>query len=137
MRRLLIALVSLVLASCTEAGPPVADEAARVPAETLAEENLGITGLPLAEEISTGREIAEDQCSRCHGLDRQEARRTDAPALRHVLDSYDSEALKESFRDGIKVGHPDMPEFEFSPMGVDMLLSYLVSIQEPEPETAE
>lgn len=133
MRSLTIALVPLALAACTETRPPAPDEATPLPVETPAEENLGITGLPLAEEIATGHDIAEDQCSRCHGLGREEARRTDAPPLRHVLSEYDSEALKESFRDGIKVGHPDMPEFEFSPMEVDFLLSYLVSIQEPVP----
>jgi hypothetical protein len=32
-----------------------------------------------------------------------------------------------------KVGHPDMPQFHFGPLGADVLLTYLKSIQEPEP----
>lgn len=134
MRRLTLALLPLVLVACAETTPPAGGQAEPAPAAIQPEESLGLTGLPLAEEIATGREIAEDQCARCHGLDQEDARRSDAPALRHVLAEYDGEALKESFRDGIKVGHPDMPEFEFSPMGVDMLLAYLTSIQVPESE---
>lgn len=131
MRRMMIALVPLVLAACAETGTPPAEPAGE---SVTPDENLGLTGLPLADEIAAGHEIAEDKCSRCHGLDNEDARRTDAPPLRNVLARYDSEALRENFRDGIKVGHPDMPEFEFSPMGADLLLSYLISIQTPEGE---
>ena len=135
MRRLMIALLPLALATaCAETEPPASAQTEPVPAEIPPEGNLGLTGLPLAEEIVAGHEIADDQCARCHGLDQEPPRRPDAPALRHVLSDYDSEALKESFRDGIKVGHPDMPEFMFDPRGADLLLSYLVSIQEPEGE---
>ncbi|MCB9963177.1 MAG: cytochrome c, partial [Hyphomonas sp.] len=64
----------------------------------------------------------------------EDARRPDAPPLRHLLAEYDPEALKDDFREGVKVGHPDMPQFEFSPMETDMLLSYISSIQAPEAE---
>ena len=132
MRRLMIALVPLALAACAGTGTPATPASAEE--SVTPDENLGLTGLPLADEIVAGHEIAEEQCSRCHGLDKEEARRPDAPPLRNVLAQYDSEALRENFRDGIKVGHPDMPEFEFSPMGADLLLSYLISIQTPEGE---
>jgi len=131
MRRLMIALIPLVLAACAETTPPAEDRAEPLQAELPPEETLGITGMALDEEIAQGHEIAEAECSRCHGLDKEPPPRTDAPPLRHVLADYDPEALKEDFRDGIKVGHPDMPQFDFDPMGADMLLSYLISIQEP------
>lgn len=131
MRRLMIALIPLALAACAETTPPVEEQAERLQAEVPPEENLGITGIPVAEEIAQGHEIAEAECSRCHGLDKEPPPRTDAPPLRRVLADYDPEALKEDFRDGIKVGHPDMPQFDFDPMAADMLLSYLISIQEP------
>ncbi|MEZ5946353.1 MAG: hypothetical protein R3C13_01680 [Hyphomonas sp.] len=119
MRRLLIALVPLALAACAETAPGDA---------------VGLTGMPLAEEIVVGEEMAGEHCARCHGMGSDDAVRTDAPALRHLLSDVDSEALKDDFREGIKIGHPDMPQFEFSPMETDMLLSYIVSIQEPETE---
>lgn len=138
MPRMMIALLPLALVACAETTPP-ADAAPEAPPEALevevvTDESLGFTGLPLTEEIAAGREIASENCSRCHGLDREAPPRPDAPALRHILADYDSEALKEDFRDGIKVGHPDMPQFEFDPKGTDLLLSYLISIQEPETE---
>ena len=133
MRCMTIALVPLALVACAETRPPASGGPVSV--EAAAEEApLGVTGLPLAEEIETGRGIASDQCAGCHGMDKENAVRTDAPALRHVLADYDSEALKESFREGIKVGHPDMPDFAFSPIESDVLLSYLISIQVPEGE---
>ena len=131
MRRLMFALIPLALVACAETKPPVDEQAERLQAEVPPEENLGITGMPVAEEIIQGHEIAEAECSRCHGLDKEPPRRADAPPLRHVLADYAPEALKEDFRDGIKVGPPDMPQFDFDPMGADMLLSYLISIQEP------
>ena len=101
------------------------------------EENLGLTGLPIAEEIELGRNIASQQCASCHGLDEEDAVRPDAPPLRYLLADYDDEALAEDFRDGIKVGHPDMPQFLFGPKSTDLLLSYLISIQEPAPDMDE
>lgn len=120
MRRLILSLVPLALAACAQTAPAVSDEPE------------GLTGMLVSEEIATGETIAADQCARCHGLGQEEARRSDAPALRHVLADYEAEALRESFREGIKVGHPDMPDFTFGPMGADFLLAYLESIQETE-----
>ncbi|MCA8900834.1 MAG: cytochrome c [Hyphomonas sp.] len=126
MRRMMIALVPLALAACSQSAPPPDAEAP--------EEAHGLTGLPLAEEIAAGQGLAEDNCARCHGLGQEDPPRTDAPALRHLLTGLDSEAIKDDFREGIKIGHPDMPQFEFTPMETDMLLAYIRSIQEPETE---
>jgi len=132
MRRLIYALVplSLPLAACVQTPP---SETGPAEAEVTAEENLGLTGLPIAEEVELGRQIASSQCADCHGIDGEDARRTDAPALRYVLADYDGDALAEDFRDGLKVGHPEMPQFQFGPKSTDLLLSYLMSIQEPDP----
>jgi mono/diheme cytochrome c family protein len=130
MRRLIYALVplSLPLMGCVQTSPYEAEIA-----EVTAEENLGLTGLPVAEEVELGRQIASSQCADCHGIDKEDPHRTDAPALRYILADYDGDALAEDFRDGLKVGHPDMPQFQFGPKSTDLLLSYLMSIQEPDP----
>lgn len=121
MRSILIALVPLALIACSEASSPMAETNGPV----------GITGAPVEQEIAEGREIASHQCANCHGLDKEDALRADAPALRNVLANYDGDALKLNFESGLKVGHPDMPEFVFGPLGADVLLVYLESIQEP------
>lgn len=88
---------------------------------------------PVSQQISEGRGIASSLCANCHGLDQEDALRADAPALRHVLSTYDADMLHEDFEAGMKVGHPDMPAFVFGPLGADVLLTYLKSIQEPLP----
>ena len=46
----------------------------------------------------------------------------------------DAEALADDFREHIHVGHPDMPDFDFSPVEVDAVLAYLTSTQIDAPE---
>ncbi len=136
MRRLIYALVPLALplmAACVQTPPPEAELAEAGEIDITAEEDLGVTGLPVTEEVALGRQIASSQCADCHGIDKEDPRRTDAPALRYLLADYDGDALAEDFRDGLKVGHPEMPQFQFGPKSTDLLLSYLVSIQEPDP----
>ncbi|MBB42074.1 MAG: hypothetical protein CMF01_18535 [Hyphomonas sp.] len=132
MRRLIYALVplSLPLMGCVQTSP-YEPEIAELQAQEAQE--LGLTGLPVAEEIELGRQVAASQCADCHGIDKEDARRTDAPPLRYILADYDGDALAEDFRDGLKVGHPEMPQFQFGPKSTDLLLSYLMSIQEPDP----
>lgn len=148
MRPLILALAAtgMVLAACNRAEDTPATVAAEVPAGP--EVTLPATpaatarpvidaaalGIPMDEgSIADGREIAVHQCSNCHGLDQDASLRTDAPPLRYVLSIYPPESLAEDFRAGIHVGHEDMPDFVFGDLGIDVLLSYLVSIQEPPP----
>lgn len=88
------------------------------------------TDAPVPQQIAEGRDIASHQCANCHGLDGADALRADAMPLRHVLSAADSDLLKANFETGLKMGHPDMPHFVFGPLGADVLLTYLESIQE-------
>lgn len=91
-------------------------------------------GIPTdADSIADGRVIAVDTCSNCHGIDKEPNVRADAPPLRYVLSMYPPESLAENFRAGIHVGHEDMPDFVFGDLGMDVLLSYLITIQEAPP----
>lgn len=123
MRHLLIPLIPLALAACSQVSP----------SEPVQPEAMGTSGVPLEQEIAEGRGVASAVCANCHGLDQEDAVRPDAPALRHVLNNYDPDTLHDNFEQGLKVGHPDMPQFHFGPLGADVLLVYLKSIQEPEP----
>jgi len=97
--------------------------------------DAAVLGIPFdADSIADGREIAVHQCENCHGIDRNDNKRADAPPLRHVLSVYPPESLAENFRAGIHVGHEDMPDFVFGDLGMDVLLAYLVSIQEAPPQ---
>lgn len=133
----------LVMAACGQspaerADPPasLAEEAeAPPPAESAGPLfDVAALGIPTdADSIADGRAIAEMHCAACHGLDAEPTPRTDAPPLRHVLSLYAPDNLAEDFRAGIHVGHEDMPDFVFGDLGMDVLLAYLVSIQEAPP----
>ncbi|MBA4226740.1 MAG: hypothetical protein C0456_08910 [Hyphomonas sp.] len=95
-------------------------------------------GIPMDEaSIADGKAIAQTHCAICHGLDQDASLRADAPPLRYVLSLYSPENLSEDFRAGIHVGHETMPDFVFGDLGMDVLLAYLVSIQETPPTAVE
>ncbi len=82
--------------------------------------------------IEDGRLLAERDCSRCHAVERRGASpRPDAPVFRHILSRYRAGVLEDELVEGIKLGHPDMPQFKLNPKSVDSLIAYLRSIQQP------
>jgi len=142
MRPLLFALAATGLAfatGCTPATGAPASVPVEVPASPAAAPatpviDAAALGIPMDEgSIADGRAIAANTCGNCHGLDQDASLRPDAPPLRYVLSIYPAESLAEDFRNGIHVGHKDMPDFVFGDLGMDVLLSYLVSIQETPP----
>jgi len=88
-----------------------------------------------AQSIADGRKIAEAQCANCHALDQDaKIRPEDAPPLRYLLAQYNPDTLSQDFQNGIHVGHEMMPDFVFGPLGAEVVLAYIVSIQEEPPE---
>lgn len=87
---------------------------------------------PLAPSpVQHGRTIAQRDCSTCHAIrELGSSPRADAPPLREVLDRYSPARIEQSFREGMIVGHRDMPLFEFSQDEVDALIAYLQDIRE-------
>lgn len=146
MRLTLISLAclgALVVSGCERFAAAPAPEAPLPPAAETAPEALpplplfdaASLGIPVdADSIADGRAIAESQCSNCHGLNGDASLRADAPPLRYILSQFPPEMLAEDFRNGIHVGHEDMPDFVFGDLGMDVLLAYLVSIQETPPQ---
>lgn len=117
LNELLIAVAAIaVLASC-------------------APQSTGVEAAPGASAgsaIEDGRAVAEEQCGRCHAPGVEgDSPRADAPPFRTILSRYRADTLTEELISGIKVGHPDMPQFELNPQGVDSLIAYLKSIQTP------
>jgi mono/diheme cytochrome c family protein len=87
--------------------------------------------IPKPDLIADGKMIAISQCGACHAVGQGASPLADAPPLRQILHGYASEALAENFVNGVKLGHPDMPQFDFSPRETEALVAYLRSIQEP------
>ena len=77
-----------------------------------------------------GQAIAEANCSSCHAVGRSgDSPAPEAPPFRRLSENYRVANLEEALAEGISVGHPAMPEFQFAPDDVDALIAYLQSIQ--------
>lgn len=89
-------------------------------------------GAATAEESSPsqkGQEIAAKLCARCHAIARDdESAFAEAPPFRTFAAKWPLESLEEAFAEGIVVGHPAMPEFQFGPEDIQNLLSYIGSL---------
>ena len=81
------------------------------------------------ETIRAGYEVAGKFCARCHaiGLEGSSAHPS-APPFREIAAKGNVQNLEEALGEGIVVGHPDMPQFQFKPREVDELIAYLKSL---------
>ena len=83
----------------------------------------------MSDEAKTGREIADRFCSRCHSIGPEgNSPHESAPPFRFIVAKGKVENLEEALGEGIVVGHPDMPQFQFSPQNVGALVAYLKSL---------
>ena len=55
----------------------------------------------------------------------------EAPPFRDLHLRYDVADLTEGLVEGLVSGHPDMPEFEFTPEQADAVVAYLKSLETP------
>jgi mono/diheme cytochrome c family protein len=79
-----------------------------------------------------GRALAEGMCSQCHAVGRSgESPHAGAPAFRALDRRVDLDSFMERLREGLTVGHPDMPTFRFTREDARAFLLYLRSIQAP------
>jgi cytochrome c len=82
-----------------------------------------------AQDIGEGRKLAEQRCARCHAIDQGGASpHESAPPFRVIAAKGHVDDLQEALAEGITVGHPDMPEFEFTPDEIADFLGYLKSL---------
>lgn len=129
MRGLAVAAVMVIATGCASSEPR---EIQRLLA-TSESEHTGWTGVGSAASdaamISSGRKVAERECASCHAIDRTSASpNRDAPPLRDVLAMYDPDQLAYRFIDAMRVGHDDMPLFDFDVRSADALVAYIQSI---------
>lgn len=102
---------------------PIALILALLPGEALAETR----GTP----EQRGETLAQSLCARCHAIGAErESPHAEAPPFRDIVTLYPVEHLAEALSEGIEVGHPDMPVFEFSASAVEDLLAYFSTLAE-------
>jgi cytochrome c len=80
-------------------------------------------------DVAQGRKLAGQYCARCHAIgETGDSPHASAPPFRAIAAKGNVEDLQEALAEGITVGHPDMPEFKFTPLQIDDFLAYLTSL---------
>jgi mono/diheme cytochrome c family protein len=80
-------------------------------------------------DIATGRQLAVDHCSRCHGIDDEGFTLIQgALPLREMKRRYPQQYLAEALAKGRFEAHPEVPAFAFSSDEIAALMVYLDSI---------
>ena len=90
-------------------------------------------GKEYAEDFANaGRQIVEQECAPCHAIGAQtRSPNPDAPPMNALLARYHPDRLADDLIAGIRVGHDDMPLFDFNVIAADSLIAYLESISSP------
>ncbi|MGZ3309438.1 MAG: c-type cytochrome [Xanthobacteraceae bacterium] len=79
-----------------------------------------------------GRALAERMCATCHAVGRSgRSPHIGAPAFRQLDRRLDLDDFTARLRDGLMVGHRDMPMFHFTREDARAFVFYLRSIQAP------
>jgi mono/diheme cytochrome c family protein len=80
--------------------------------------------------VERGQDLVLHNCSMCHAVGPTGASpNASAPLFRDLHARYPIDDLAEALAEGILTGHPQMPEFVFSPDDVTAIIDYLKSIQ--------
>ena len=79
-----------------------------------------------------GFALAERMCAQCHAIGKSgESPHANAPPFRVLDRRLDLDSFMERLREGLMVGHPDMPAFRFARDDARSFVLYLRSIQGP------
>jgi cytochrome c len=79
-----------------------------------------------------GRALAEQMCSQCHAIGKNgQSPHINAPAFRALDRRLELDGFMDRLREGLTVGHPDMPMFRFTREDARAFVLYLRSIQAP------
>jgi len=85
---------------------------------------------PLSPAEQRGQTFVRANCSRCHAIDKVgPSPLSVAPPFRELHHRYQVDVLAEAFAEGIRTGHPSMPEFRLDPGQIGDVIAYLKSLE--------
>jgi cytochrome c len=77
-----------------------------------------------------GLVFVRTHCAGCHAIDRvSPSPLSAAPPFREVHRRYPVEMLEQAFAEGIRTGHPSMPEFRLDAAQIGDLIAFLKSLE--------
>jgi len=83
-----------------------------------------------AASRAQGQRLARLYCASCHAIDKvSPSPLAIAPPFRTLHERYPVETLEEALAEGIMVGHPTMPQFQFDPDQIADFLLFLKSLE--------
>lgn len=84
----------------------------------------------MSPEVQRGLAYVRTNCARCHSVDRiTDSPLRIAPPFRELHERYPVENLAEALAEGIRTGHPTMPEYRLDPGQVADVIAYLKSLE--------
>jgi cytochrome c len=83
--------------------------------------------------VARGHVFAEQNCGQCHAIGTSgNSPNPKAPPFRALHERYPVENLSEALAEGIRAGHPEMPQFDaLDAEQIDDLIAYLKSLEVP------
>lgn len=94
---------------------------------------LALSGVASAQPSPAeqrGLTFVRANCARCHSIDKVGASPLSAaPPFRDLHHRYQVDVLAEAFAEGIRTGHPSMPEFRLDPGQIGDVIAYLKSLE--------
>lgn len=84
----------------------------------------------MSPEVQRGLTFVRTNCAQCHSVDRiSDSPLRIAPPFRDLHKRYPVEDLAESLAEGIRTGHPSMPEFKLDPGQIGDVIAYLKTLE--------
>lgn len=84
----------------------------------------------MSPEVQRGLAYVRFNCARCHSVDKiSDSPLRIAPPFRELHKRYPVADLAESLAEGIRTGHPTMPEFQLDPDQISDVIAYLKTLE--------
>lgn len=84
----------------------------------------------MSPEVQRGLAYVRTNCARCHSVDKiSDSPLRIAPPFRDLHKRYPVEDLAEALAEGIRTGHPTMPEFKLDPGQIGDVIAYLKTLE--------
>ena len=84
----------------------------------------------MSPPVQRGLQFAQTNCARCHSIDKVSPSPLPiAPAFRDLHQRYPVENLQEPLAEGIRTGHPTMPQFRLDPGQITDLIAFLNTLK--------
>jgi len=99
---------------------------------------MSFVGFCRADDVSTGKQLANINCARCHALGEiGDSPFKAAPPFRIIHENYSEGELEDSFNEGVAVAHPAMPDWNMTSDEARQLAAFVMSFGEQKKDVSK